>query len=103
MFTPPKINALRRMKLEEIVTKLEQIEQQAGLTISEYPHGLTVERQRLIVGLARQLRMHVRDQLRQGRRNEEAALHEPAPAMAMPEESTTRLRAVRLGTASNAE
>ena len=67
------------MKLEEIVTKLEQIEQQAALTISEYPHGLTVERQRLIVGLARQLRMHMRDQLRQGRRNEEPVVQDDTP------------------------
>ena len=92
MFRPPRISSLRRMKLEEIVLKLEQIEQQAALTISEYPHGLTVERQRLIVGLARQLNMHVRDQLRQGAR--EAASHEEA----------VRLRAVAaLRQASNAD
>ena len=81
------------MKLEEIVTKLEQIEQQAALTISEYPHGLTVERQRLIVGLARQLRMHMRDQLRQGRRNEEPVV----------QDEVAHLRPVRLGAASNTD
>jgi len=51
------------MKLEELITKLEQIEQQAALTLSEYPHGLTVERQRLIVGIAKQVRGHLIDQL----------------------------------------
>jgi hypothetical protein len=88
------------MKLEEIVTKLEQIEQQASLTISEYPHGLTVERQRLIVGLARQLRMHVRDQLRQGKRAPD--LKEPVRVHALDESS--HLHAVPGGrTASNTE
>lgn len=56
------------MKLEELVTKLGQIEEQASLTLSEYPHGLTVERQRLIIGLARQMRSHMLDQLRGGER-----------------------------------
>jgi hypothetical protein len=51
------------MKLEELITKLEQIEQQAALTLSEYPHGLTVERQRLIVGIAKQVRSHLMDEL----------------------------------------
>lgn len=51
------------MKLEELITKLEQIEQQAALTLSEYPHGLTIERQRLIVGIAKQVRGHLMDQL----------------------------------------
>jgi hypothetical protein len=50
------------MKLEELITKLEQIEQQAALTLSEYPHGLTVERQRLIVGIAKQVRAYLVDQ-----------------------------------------
>ena len=68
MFLPRSLE-LRRMKLEELVTKLEQIEQQASLTLAEYPHGLTVERQRLIMGLARQLRAHLRDQLRHGGRH----------------------------------
>lgn len=47
------------MKLEDLITKVEQIEQQAALTLSEYPHGLTVERQRLIVGIAKQIRSHL--------------------------------------------
>jgi hypothetical protein len=51
------------MKLEELITKLEQIEQQAALTLSDYPHGLTVERQRLIVGIAKQVRAHLVGQL----------------------------------------
>jgi hypothetical protein len=61
-------SAIRRMKLEELLAKLQQIEQQAALTVSEYPHGLTVERQRLIIGLAKQMQAHLRDQVRHGER-----------------------------------
>jgi hypothetical protein len=68
MFSAERSGTLRRMKLEEILTKLEQIEEQAALTLTEYPRGLTVERQRLIVGLTKQLRSHVEDQLRHGPR-----------------------------------
>jgi hypothetical protein len=57
------------MKPEEIIAKLSQIEDQAALTLSEYPHGLTVERQRLIVGLAKQLRSHVQDLVRKSARH----------------------------------
>jgi hypothetical protein len=52
---------LRRMTLEELLAKLQQIEQQAALTLDEYPHGLTVERQRLIIGLARQIQARLRE------------------------------------------
>lgn len=65
---PSKLPSLNRMKLENILAKLEQIERQAELTISEYPGGLGVERQRLIAGLASQLQTYVRDQLRAGQR-----------------------------------
>ena len=53
------------MTPQELIGKLQQIEEQAALTLHEYPHGLTVERQRLILGLARQLRSHLQDELRQ--------------------------------------
>jgi len=63
------IPALRRMRLDEMLRKLEQIERQAHLTAVEYPNGLPVERQRLIIAIARQLRTHLKDQLRQGTRD----------------------------------
>ena len=53
------------MTPQELIGKLQQIEEQAALTLHEYPHGLTVERQRLILGLARQLRSHLQDELRE--------------------------------------
>lgn len=68
MFAPTKTPSLRRMKLEELITKLEQIEQQAALTLDEHPGGLTIERQRLILALAKQLGSHLKEQFRQGPR-----------------------------------
>lgn len=56
------------MRLEELVSKLAQIEEQVSLTISEYPHGLAIERQRLALAIAKQLRSHIEDQLRAGPR-----------------------------------
>jgi DNA-binding response OmpR family regulator len=41
MFRHPK-NTLRRMKLEELIGKIEQIEEQVNLTLHEYPRGHTV-------------------------------------------------------------
>ena len=58
MSASPKLAALRRMKLEELLIKLEQIEQQAALTLDEYPRGLIIERQRLILAIAKQLQSH---------------------------------------------
>ncbi|HZQ74692.1 MAG TPA: hypothetical protein VFB08_17380 [Burkholderiales bacterium] len=68
MFRAARIAALRRMKLDDMIAKLEQIEQQAALTLSEYPHGHTVERQRLVMAIARQMRSHLEDQARYGER-----------------------------------
>lgn len=63
-----KTPAYRRLKLEQLVTKIQQIEQQAVLTLHEYPNGHTVERQRLIMAIARQVRSHLLDQLEAGER-----------------------------------
>lgn len=73
MVMSPK-NALRRLKLEELIAKLEQIEEQLALTLHEYPHGHTIERQRLALALTKQIRAHLNDQLRSGKRV--AILHE---------------------------
>jgi hypothetical protein len=60
--------SLRRIKLEDLLSKVEQIEEQANLTLSEYPHGHTIERQRLIMAIAKQIRSHLSDQIRMGDR-----------------------------------
>jgi hypothetical protein len=41
---------------EELITKLRQIEEQAQLTLDEFPKTLTKERQRMIIALARYIR-----------------------------------------------
>jgi hypothetical protein len=67
------------MKLEELVAKLAQIEEQASLTLSEYPQTLVPERARLILALAKQMRSHLQDQLRAGERSAaNDALQRPA-------------------------
>lgn len=72
-----------RMRLEDLIAKMEQIAQQAELTMAEYPHGHPVERQRLIAAIARQVRAHLNDQLRL------ASREAPAPS------EGRRLRVVR--------
>src|SRR3954471_22317572 len=62
--------ALRRLRLDELVAKLAQIEEQASLTLSESPR-LIVERQRLIIGIAKQVQSHLEDQIRRGEREPE--------------------------------
>jgi hypothetical protein len=44
------------MDQEELKLKLRQIEEQAQLTLSEFPSTLTKQRQRMIVALARYIR-----------------------------------------------
>ena len=70
MFPPFRITR-RRMKLEELVAKIAQIEEHATLTLEEYPGRLSLERQRHNLGLARQIRAHLEDQLRAGQRQPE--------------------------------
>ena len=49
------------MDTNELKAKLRQIEEQAELTLREYPKTLTPERQRMIIALARYLRTEVDD------------------------------------------
>lgn len=44
------------MDQDELKAKLRQIEEQAQLTLSEFPKTLTQERQRMIIALARFIR-----------------------------------------------
>jgi hypothetical protein len=41
---------------EELLSKLELIEEQARLTLEEFPRHLTKERQRVIISLAKNIR-----------------------------------------------
>jgi hypothetical protein len=55
------------MNQDELIRKLVQIEEQAQLTLEEFPKSLTKERQRMIIALARYIRTDV------SKRMEEAA------------------------------
>jgi len=44
------------MNQEELISKLDQIEEQAQLTLEEFPKNLTRERQRMIIALAKYIR-----------------------------------------------
>lgn len=56
------------MKLEELIAKMQQIEEQVSLTLHEYPRGHTIERQRLVLAIAKQVRAHLTDQAQGGQR-----------------------------------
>lgn len=49
------------MNEEELVSKLKQIEEQAKLTLEEFPKTLTRERQRMIIALAKYIRADIED------------------------------------------
>jgi hypothetical protein len=59
------------MKLPDRVAKLEQIQQQAQLTLEAYPRHLTRERLRMIIALARQLRAAMLEDAQLARRSPE--------------------------------
>jgi hypothetical protein len=48
------------MEHEEFIQKLAQIEEQAQLTLAEFPKTLTKERQRMIIALVRYIRAEAR-------------------------------------------
>ena len=49
------------MDLDDFNQKLDQIEEQAQLTLAEFPKTLTKERQRMIIALAKHIRWLVLD------------------------------------------
>ena len=49
------------MNEEELISKLKQIEEQAVLTLEEFPKSLTRERQRMIIALAKHIRADIED------------------------------------------
>lgn len=70
------------MKLDELVAKMAQIEEQASLMLAEYPQGLAKARVRLVMAIARQVRAHLLDQLEAGGR--QAASNDPQGAVLKP-------------------
>ena len=51
------------MNEDELISKLEQIEEQARLTLEEFPKNLTRERQRMIIALAKYIRAELNDRV----------------------------------------
>jgi hypothetical protein len=49
------------MQRDELLSKLEMIEEQARLTLDEFPRHLTKERQRMIISLAKNIRWMVNE------------------------------------------
>jgi hypothetical protein len=49
------------MNESELLAKLHQIEEQARLTLQEFPKSLTKERQRMIIALAKYIRAELED------------------------------------------
>jgi hypothetical protein len=49
------------MEIEELLSKLDLIEEQARLTLDEYPQHLAKERQRMIIALVKHIRWEVAD------------------------------------------
>jgi hypothetical protein len=47
------------MDQEELLAKLRQIEEQARLTLEEFPKNLTRERQRMIIALSKYVRTEI--------------------------------------------
>jgi hypothetical protein len=65
------------MERDELLSKLELIEEQARLTLDEYPQHLTKERQRMIIALIKQLRWELTDANR-------AAVEDPESTVRLP-------------------
>lgn len=49
------------MTEQEIIAKLQQIEEQARLTLEEFPKNLTRERQRMIIALVKYIRAELEE------------------------------------------
>jgi len=49
------------MNEEELISKLDQIAEQARLTLEEFPKNLTRERQRMIIALSKYIRAELQD------------------------------------------
>jgi hypothetical protein len=99
MLSTSKKNTLRRMKLEELIGKIQQIEEQVQLTLHEYPRGHTIERQRLVLAIAKQIRAHLTDQLAAGER--EALTAEAQSYLRVVEADGDRMRVAVLPEASS--
>ena len=56
------------LDLSMMLGKLSQIEEQAELSVNEFPKGMGLERQRLVLALTRFLKAHVQGAVSEQRR-----------------------------------
>jgi hypothetical protein len=61
MVARKKSVGLRRMRLEKLITKLAQTEEESALTLDAYPQRVRVGRQTLIIDIAKQARWHLEE------------------------------------------
>jgi hypothetical protein len=66
------------MHTEELLSKLELIEEQARLTIEELPRHLAQERQRMIIALAKHIRWALADARSSAAEDPEATVRLPS-------------------------
>ena len=66
------------MKTEELLSKLELIEEQARLTLDELPQHLGKERQRMIIALVKHIRWAISDSKAQAFDDPEATVRLPS-------------------------
>ena len=66
------------MKTEELLSKLELIEEQARLTLDELPQHLGKERQRMIIALVKHIRSAISDPNAQAFDDPEATVRLPS-------------------------
>lgn len=63
------------LDLSMMLGKLSQIEEQAQLSVNEFPKGMGLERQRLVLALTRFLKAHVQGAASEERRGPPGSEH----------------------------
>lgn len=66
------------METNELLWKLELIEEQARATLEETPQNITKERQRMIIALVKQMRWHIDESRPQASDDPEATVRLPS-------------------------
>ena len=66
------------MANDELLSKLDLIEEQARLTLEEFPRHLARERQRMIIALAKHIRWAIADAQRDAAADPEATIQLPS-------------------------
>jgi hypothetical protein len=68
----------QRLETEELVSKLDLIEEPARLTLEEFPQHLNKERQRMIIALVKHIRWQLADSRAESPDDPEATVRLPS-------------------------